>query len=69
MTFDCYGRFRLDVVREDGRWAVYRLGTGTRVPDHDVRLPPELTEGDIAAFLDDLFHEYARPGQSIKRLA
>ena len=66
MIFDGYGRFRLDVVRESGRWVVYRHRHPRAGPRH--RLPPELAEGDIAAFLDDHFHEYAQPGQMVTRL-
>lgn len=68
MKFDIYGRFRLDVVREAERWVVYRQGVGTREPDRTLLLPSELAIDDIAGFLDDLLHEYARPGQSITRL-
>jgi hypothetical protein len=39
-----------------------------RYRDHDVVLPPELDEQDMAGFLDDLFHELARPGQSVKQV-
>lgn len=67
MKFDCYGRFRLEIVREGERWTAYRLDNGTRVPDRDIRLPSELASGEIAALLDDLFHEHARPGQAVTR--
>ena len=68
MRFDIYGRFELEVVREQGRWVAYRRAGGMRCPDHDVVLAPELADDDIAGFLDDLFHELAGPGQSVRRL-
>ena len=42
MTFDVYGRFRLDVQRETDSWVVYRLGSGKRVKVHNVVIPETL---------------------------
>lgn len=39
-----------------------------RYRDHDVVLPPELEEQEIVGFLDDLFHELAGPGQSVRQI-
>ncbi|MDS4071773.1 MAG: hypothetical protein RKL24_01335 [Defluviicoccus sp.] len=68
MRFDIYGRFELELVREQDRWVAYRRAGGVRYRDHDVVLPPELEEQDVIGFLDDLFHELAGPGQSVRRL-
>jgi hypothetical protein len=40
VRFDVYGRFRIEVRRERDRWAVYRLGEGTRRPDPDLAIDP-----------------------------
>lgn len=66
--FDAYGRFRLEVVREGTGWVVYRVGLGTRRRDPDIVVPAHVRGEDLAAELDDLLHEYARPGQALRRL-
>lgn len=69
MKFSIYGRFQLDIQRENDAWAVYRLSPGKSMKVGDVVLPPELPESELAAFLDDVFHELAGPGDSVERLA
>jgi len=69
MRFNIYGRFRLEVRREQGRWMAYRLTSGTRVPDDELVIPAELAEDELAIYLDDIFHELAGPGQSIEVVA
>ncbi|MGH8619691.1 MAG: DUF7661 family protein [Burkholderiales bacterium] len=66
MKFDVYGRFTLEVVREGEQWVAYELAPGKRVAQPDLTLPPEVAVEDLAEFLDDLFHELARPGQTIR---
>jgi hypothetical protein len=39
MKFDVYGRFRLEVQRENDSWVVYRLGLGKRVKLNHVIIP------------------------------
>lgn len=68
MGFDVYGRFRLEVERENDAWEVYRRELGKRVKVTDLIVPQDLQERQIAAFLDDIFHELSGPGQSVKRL-
>ena len=67
MKFDVYGRFQLEVVREKGQWAVYRLGTGKRAPA-DLAIPSWVAPGEIATYLDDLLHESAGPDQRVRLL-
>ncbi|MES2128533.1 MAG: hypothetical protein V4463_14795 [Pseudomonadota bacterium] len=69
MKFNIYGRFQLEVRRENAAWTVNRLELGKRVPLHDVVIPATLEAEEIAIYLDDIFHEYAGPGQVIERLA
>jgi len=66
MRFNIYGRFRLEVRREQGRWMAYRLTSGTRVPEDELVIPAELAEDELAIYLDDIFHELAGPGQSLE---
>lgn len=65
MKFDVYGRFTLEVVRENDQWRVYRLSPGKRVPEPGIVLPANLDRAEIGQALDDLFHELARPGESV----
>lgn len=66
MKFDIYGRFQLDVRRENGAWAVYRSESGTRRRLNDVVLPCDLTEDELAIYLDDIFHEFAGLGEKVE---
>ena len=68
MKFDIYGRFQLEVLRENNAWVVYRLGFGTRSRTNDVVLPAELEPGELATFLDDLFHELDRENQGVREV-
>ena len=69
MKFSIYGRFQLEIQRENDAWAVYRISPGKSLRVDDVVLPPDLPEAELATFLDDLFHELAGPGDSVERLA
>lgn len=68
MRFDIYGRFTLEVVRQDGRWAAFRLDGGKRRPFGDFVIPAGLPPEAVAGFLDDMLHEFAAPRRSIRRL-
>ena len=68
MRYSIYGHFELDVVREGGNWKVFNVAAGKRVLRNDVIIPAEVQADEIATYLDDLFHELARPGQAISRL-
>jgi hypothetical protein len=69
MKFNIYGRFQLEVRRENDAWIVYRAELGKRTRLHDVIIPPELAAQEIAIYLDDVFHEYAGIGQTVEQLA
>lgn len=69
MRFNIYGRFHLEVRREQGHWTACRLTGGTRVPEDELVIPAELGEHELAVYLDDIFHELAGPGQSIELVA
>lgn len=66
MKFNIYGRFQVDVQREDDVWVVYRSELGKRALLHDVVVPADLTNNELATYLDDIFHEYARFGQNVE---
>ena len=66
MRIEVYGQFLLEVVRENDRWVAYRIGVGLRSPDASLVIPSALESHEIAGYLDDLFHESCRPGQSIR---
>lgn len=59
ILFDVFGRM-MRAERANGWWQLFLIGTeGKKRPVPDVVVPPELTANELAAFLDDLFHEYA----------
>ena len=66
MKVNVYGRFTLDVVREGKQWAVYRLEPGKRIKVRDFVVPSSLREAEIGTFLDDIYHELAKPGQTVQ---
>lgn len=68
MRFNIYGRFQLEVRRENGSWEIYRHEPGKRAKVCDVVIPAILDAAEIATYLDDIFHEFSGPGQSIEPL-
>ena len=66
--FDVYGRFLLDVERSGDGWVVRHVGQGLRRPAEDIRLPPSATLDELPDHLDVLLHEYAGPGDVIRRI-
>ena len=65
MRFNVHNRFEIEVLRVGDRWVAYRLGTGTRRPDHDIDIPADTAAEDIATVLDDVFHEFADRDSSV----
>jgi hypothetical protein len=68
MIFDIYGRFLLEVAKTADGWAAYRKSDGLRTPYGDLVFPADLPDAQLEQFLDDHFHEYAQPGQVIRRV-
>lgn len=68
MKFNIYGRFQVEVRRENDTWAVYRAELGKRARLDDVIIPPNVAAQEIATWLDDVFHEYAGIGQTVGQL-
>lgn len=69
MKFSIYGRFQLDIRRENDAWAVYRVDPGKRVRADEIVVPPDVAEEELAVYLDDIYHEYAGPDDSVELLA
>ncbi|MDN4052094.1 hypothetical protein QPK32_03265 [Massilia sp. YIM B02763] len=65
MKFDIYGRFQVEVEREHDVWRVYRRDAGKRVRLEELVIPAHLADDEIIVYLDDIFHELARPGREI----
>lgn len=65
MKFDIYGRFQVDVQRENDGWVVFRSAHGKRVRLNDVVVPSDVLEHELATYLDDIFHELAGVGQRV----
>jgi hypothetical protein len=68
MKFDIYGRFQVEVRRENEAWAVYRAALGKRSPLYDVVIPPDVAADELATYLDDVFHEFAGLRQNVERM-
>ena len=68
MRFNIYGRFQVDVRRENDAWAVYRAESGKRTPFDEVVIPPDVPADELATYLDDIFHEYAGHGDNVVAL-
>ena len=48
-------------MREKEAWVVFRLVPGKRVRAADLVIPSEIRAGELATYLDDVFHELAQP--------
>jgi len=68
LLFDIYGRFHIEVRKTDNGWTAYRRSSGLRAPYPDLVFPADLEESKLEQFLDDHFHEYAQPGQVVRRV-
>lgn len=68
VRFSIYDRFFIEIERVSGRWRAFRPGDGTRRPEPDLVIPPDVDAASLQRFLEDVYHEYARPGHSVRRL-
>ena len=66
MKFNIYGRFQVDVRRENDFWVAYRSELGKRTQLNELVIPPDLIAQELATYLDDIFHEFAKHGQKIE---
>jgi len=68
VKFDVYGRFQVEVQREGGEWVAYKLALGKRLVWGELVIPSTLESSEIATYLDDLWHEAAKPGQMVREI-
>lgn len=69
MLFSIYDRFKLEVIRKDGRWMAFRIGERLKRSEDNLVFPPDLTEDGLVTYLDDIYHELASPGKCITKLS
>jgi hypothetical protein len=69
LKFDIFGRFQIDVRRENDAWIAYRSELGKRTRLYDIVIPPDVAPEELAIYLDDVFHEYARAGEQVEPVA
>ena len=68
MLFDVYGRIRLEILREADGWVAYRIEPGKRIKLPELAIPASLSAAELPVYLDDLYHEMAKPGQSVRQM-
>ena len=66
MRFNIYGRFQLEVRRENDAWEAYHVEPGKRAKVDELVIPPTLGADEIATYLDDIYHELAGLGQNVQ---
>ncbi len=70
LTFDVYGRVRIEVRRtSDGSWAAYRKGSdGKSARLRDLVIPDEADHDEIQDVIEVAYHEFAEPGRRVRRM-
>lgn len=68
MKFSIYDRFVLEIIRKENRWAAFRIGEGVKVPEENLVVPQDLDTSELITYVEDVYHEFAQPGTSIKVL-
>lgn len=69
MKFDIYGKFELLIQREGNQWIAYRTGNGLRRKEDNLAIPSSLSESEILTFLDDIYHEWATPDKTLRKIS
>ena len=49
MKFNIYGKFQLEIERENEKWRVYKTGNGLRMPVHDLIIPSDVSPQDLSS--------------------
>jgi len=60
VTLDVFGK-RMVVEWLEGSWRTYLLGADGKRSLVNVAIPESVTEGELAQYFDDLYHEAATP--------
>lgn len=70
MKLDIFGRMTIEVLRSNGEWLAYRLGNeGKKRLLNELKIPSQLSEHDLPAYVEDIYHEWATLNKpSVKRL-
>ena len=59
IKFNVFGK-RMSVQRKNGEWLLFReSNTGVRAKVHEIVIPAELEESELATYLADIYHEGA----------
>ena len=59
IKFNVFGK-RMSVQRKNGEWLLFReSNTGVRAKVHEIVIPAELEESELATYLADIYHESA----------
>jgi hypothetical protein len=66
MVFDVYGRFPVEVLRENDRWAVRRRAPGKRMILQGPAMPADIPAEGIPRAREDVLHEFAAPDRRIR---
>jgi len=67
--YDIYGRMQMEVICCDQSRIAYRVVSGRRQLETDFVIPDGYTAEQICIYLDDMFHEQAKPGQEIRLIS
>ena len=60
LKLDAYGK-KLELIRENNQWVIFELGEGKKTRSNDIYIPEEYNQEQVLQFLEDMFHERARP--------
>lgn len=60
LRFDVFGRLIIEIERAGDKWRSYIKDSGGKRRDGPF-VPRAVTEADLAGYLADLYHEFARP--------
>jgi hypothetical protein len=60
IKFNVFGR-RMLVEGSAGNWRLYALASDGKRSPLDIPIPDFVTEGELAQYLGDIFHESATP--------
>ncbi len=62
MKLNVFGK-EVEVSRIDDEWKVYYLGNeGKKRIANDISIPNHVPHSEVVAYISDLCHEWARPG-------
>jgi hypothetical protein len=66
MRFDVYGRFQLEVLRDDGTRVAYKLGLGKRIKLNGIIFPDDLkSDGILFIWMSSTIKWLARRGMYV----